>query len=112
MSTMPGNTLTYSSPAAAGPRRDGSGAAVEGCSHGGAGFLGFGGPAQYVGGADGDDGAGHGPDQVDPPGGQVADGQIGAEAAGGVHRGAVVGAAHGAPGQDVGADGQGHERAV
>ena len=51
-------------------------------------------------------------DQVDPPGGQVADGHVGAEAAGRVHGGALVGAAHGAPGQDVGADRKGDERPV
>src|SRR5208282_826502 len=70
---------------------------VERRSLGGAGFLGSGGAAQHVRYGHGDDGAGDGPNQVDPPGGQVPDGEVGAEAAGGVHRGAVVGAAHGAP---------------
>src|SRR6516162_10821767 len=73
-----------------------SGAAVEGCPHGGPGFPGLGRTPQHIRHAYGDDGASHRPDQVDPPGGQVPDGKVGAEAAGRVHRGAVVGPAHAA----------------
>jgi len=48
-----------------------SGVPVERCSHGSAGFLGFGWPAQNVRYAYGDDGTGHRSDQVHPPGGQA-----------------------------------------
>src|ERR1700726_764562 len=64
--------------------------AVQWRSLGRGGLLRLGGAAQHVCDADRDDGAGDRSDQVDPPGGQVPDGDIGSEAAGRVHGGALV----------------------
>src|ERR1700735_616061 len=63
-----------------------SGGPVEGCALGRAGLSDPGGPAEHVRDAHRDDRADYGPDQVDPPGGQVGDSDVGSEAAGGVHR--------------------------
>ena len=51
-----------------------------------------------------------GPGQVNPPGGQAAQGEVRAEASGRIHRRTVERAAHGALDHDVGPYGQRRER--
>jgi len=78
-----------------GARRS-AGGPVQGRSLGGAGLPGLSRPAQHVCHADRHDRADDRPGQVYAEGAQVPDGDVGSEAAGGVHRGAVERAAHGA----------------
>src|SRR5205807_3134292 len=87
-------------------------APVQGRSHGGHGLLRPGRASQHVRHAHCGHRAAHRSDQVDPPGGEVSEREIGPKAPGGVHRRAVEGSAHRAPGHDVGTDRQRHEGAV